>query len=108
MLRQASLFSVIILTGTRKRLVSDIRNVVQEAPLFVPIMPRSGCPCMRITNCGSLGWVTDKERGYRYQPNHPVTEKPWPEMPQSSWSFGAHVLGLDAPPEACLVNFLFH
>ena len=23
--------------------------------------------------CGSLGWVTDKDRGYRYQPQHPVT-----------------------------------
>jgi DNA oxidative demethylase len=38
---------------------------------------------VRMTNCGALGWVTDKERGYRYQPEHPVTGKPWPEIPQS-------------------------
>ena len=31
-------------------------------------MPRSGKPMsVRMTNAGPLGWVTDKERGYRYQ-----------------------------------------
>jgi len=35
-----------------------------------------------MTNCGPLGWVTDKERGYRYQPTHPVMGRPWPPMPQ--------------------------
>ncbi len=49
-----------------------------------PQMPRTGKPMsVRMTNCGSLGWVTDKERGYRYQATHPVTGKPWPAMPQS-------------------------
>ena len=45
-----------------------LRAVMDEAPLFTPTMPRSGKPMsVRMTNCGPLGWVTDKERGYRYQ-----------------------------------------
>ena len=38
---------------------------------------------VRMTNCGTLGWVTDKERGYRYQAMHPVTGELWPPMPES-------------------------
>lgn len=87
-------------------LVTTLRDVVQEAPLFVPIMPRTGTPMhVRMTNCGSLGWVTDKERGYRYQPNHPVTEKPWPDMPEPLLSLWRNLAGVSAKPEACLVNF---
>lgn len=58
-----------------------------------------------MTNCGDLGWVTDKERGYRYQSNHPVTGKPWPEIPASLLALWEAVSGYPAPPEACLVNF---
>ena len=64
-------------------LLREIRAVMEEAPLFTPTMPRSGKPMsVRMTNCGPLGWVTDKERGYRYQPLHPVTGKPWPPIPK--------------------------
>ena len=49
-------------------LLRALRAVMDEAPLFTPTMPRSGKPMsVRMTNCGPLGWVTDKERGYRYQ-----------------------------------------
>ncbi len=63
----------------QENLVDIIRGVVAEAPLYVPVMPGTGRPMsVRMTNCGPLGWVTDKERGYRYQPTHPLTGKPWP------------------------------
>ncbi len=63
----------------QEALVEAIRAVVADAPLFVPVMPGTGKPMsVRMTNCGPLGWVTDKERGYRYQPTHPVTGRPWP------------------------------
>ena len=43
-------------------LVEDIRGVVTEAPLYVPAMPKTGKEMsVRMTNCGPLGWVTDKE-----------------------------------------------
>src|SRR5262245_37678817 len=68
-------------------------------------MPKSGKPLsVRMTNCGPLGWVTD-EAGYRYQPLHPQTGKPWPAMPDilvDAWNALARYPHL---PESCLVNY---
>ena len=87
-------------------LLTEIRRIIAEAPLFTPTMPRSGNPMsVRMTNCGPLGWVTDKERGYRYQSTHPVTGKPWPPMPQLLLDLWNEVSGYPAPPEACLINY---
>jgi alkylated DNA repair protein (DNA oxidative demethylase) len=87
-------------------LLTEIRRIIAEAPLFTPTMPRSGKPMsVRMTNCGPLGWVTDKERGYRYQPTHPVTGKPWPKMPQVLLDLWNEVSRYPAPPEACLINY---
>ena len=45
---------------------------VRAAPLYTPRMPKTGKPMsVRMTNCGPLGWVTDAERGYRYQADPP-------------------------------------
>ncbi|MEM0899393.1 MAG: alpha-ketoglutarate-dependent dioxygenase AlkB [Pseudomonadota bacterium] len=90
----------------QKDLLEDIRSVVSDAPLFQPAMPRTGKPLsVRMTNCGSLGWVTDKERGYRYQPHHPVTGKPWPDIPSKLMELWAELSAWQQEPEACLVNF---
>jgi DNA oxidative demethylase len=88
------------------KLLDELRAVMEEAPLFTPTMPRSGKPMsVRMTNCGPLGWATDKERGYRYQATHPVTGKPWPPMPEALLKLWREVAGYPAPPEACLVNY---
>ncbi|MDM9649878.1 alpha-ketoglutarate-dependent dioxygenase AlkB [Rhizobium sp. S163] len=90
----------------QEALVDIIRSIVAQAPLYTPVMPGTGKPMsVRMTNCGSLGWVTDKERGYRYQPTHPATGKPWPEIPAELLDIWNDVSGYDKPPEACLVNF---
>lgn len=90
----------------QEALVEDIRKVVQAAPLYVPAMPRTGKEMsVRMTNCGTLGWVTDKECGYRYQPTHPVTGEPWPPIPDVLLSLWQEVACYPHPPEACLVNF---
>jgi DNA oxidative demethylase len=87
-------------------LLAELRAIIAQAPLFTPTMPRSGKPMsVRMTNCGPLGWVTDKEHGYRYQPTHPETGKPWPPMPQLLLDLWSEVAGYPAPPEACLVNY---
>ena len=87
-------------------LVDDIRAVVAAAPLYVPAMPKTGKEMsVRMTNCGALGWVTDKENGYRYQEMHPVTLKPWPPIPERLLSLWQDVAEYSQPPEACLVNF---
>lgn len=87
-------------------LLEDIRAMVAEAPLFTPQMPRTGKEMsVRMTNCGALGWVTDKEFGYRYQAAHPVTGSPWPDMPPRLTSLWQELAAYPHPAEACLVNF---
>jgi DNA oxidative demethylase len=87
-------------------LVEDIRTVVTNAPLYVPAMPKTGKEMsVRMTNCGVLGWVTDKEGGYRYQAVHPVTQRPWPAIPQRLLELWQEVGDFPLLPEACLVNF---
>jgi alkylated DNA repair protein (DNA oxidative demethylase) len=90
----------------QEALVEATRDVVLQAPLYVPAMPRTGKEMsVRMTNCGSLGWVTDKERGYRYQSTHPVTGEPWPPIPDALMWLWQEVAAYPQPPEACLVNF---
>jgi alkylated DNA repair protein (DNA oxidative demethylase) len=87
-------------------LLGAIRRVIAEAPLYTPTMPRSGKPMsVRMTNAGPLGWVTDKERGYRYQAMHPETGKPWPPIPPMLLDLWTECAGYPHPPEACLINY---
>lgn len=86
-------------------LVEDLRAILAEAPLFQPVMPRTGKPfSVRMSNCGSLGWVADRA-GYRYQPRHPVTGRPWPAMPSALLALWEAVARYPHPPEACLINW---
>ena len=92
--------------GAQNALLAALRQVIAEAPLFTPTMPRSGNPMsVRMTNCGPLGWVTDKERGYRYQATHPETGKPWPPIPPLLLDLWDGVADYPFPPQACLVNY---
>jgi DNA oxidative demethylase len=87
-------------------LVEEIRDIVAGAPLFVPKMPKTGKEMsVRMTNCGNLGWVTDKERGYRYQATHPATGEPWPDMPETLKQVWKDQARYPHEPEACLINF---
>lgn len=86
-------------------LLADVRAVIAAAPLFTPVMPRTGKPfSVRMTNCGPLGWVSDAA-GYRYQPFHPQTRAPWPPLPPALERLWEACAGFPAPPEACLVNY---
>lgn len=92
--------------AAQEHLVDIIRRIVVEAPLYVPVMPGTGKPMsVRMTNCGPLGWVTDKVRGYRYQSTHPVTGKAWPQMPHELLDLWEKLADHAKPPEACLINF---
>jgi DNA oxidative demethylase len=96
-------------TPTQKVLLDDVRRVMNEAPLYVPAMPRSGTPLsVQMTNCGPLGWVTDRHGGYRYQRTHPATGRPWPSLPDRLLALWEAVSDYPAPPEACLVNYYSH
>ena len=89
----------------QEALLEDIRDVVRSAPLFTPVMPRTGKPfSVRMTSCGPLGWVSDIH-GYRYQPDHPETGRPWPAIPERLLRLWEDVAPGAPSPEACLVNF---
>jgi DNA oxidative demethylase len=91
--------------AAQEALVAELRAAVIKAPLFVPLMPRTGRPfSVRMTNMGTLGWVSDRN-GYRYQAVHPDTGTPWPAMPRAVLDIWTNLSGYSQPPEACLVNF---
>lgn len=87
-------------------LVAAVRRCLIEAPLYTPVMPRSGKAfSVRMSNAGPLGWVSDRTGGYRYQAHHPVTDRPWPSIPEPLLEAWAELSGYRAPPEACLINW---
>ena len=89
----------------QERLRDAISEVIAQAPIYQPVMPRSGRPfSVRMTNAGPLGWVSDR-RGYRYQARHPETEEPWPPIPAEALEVWRELSGYGADPECCLVNF---
>jgi DNA oxidative demethylase len=76
------------------------------APLYRPTMPRTGKPVsVKMSNFGPLGWVTDKQKGYRYEVAHPVNGNAWPEMPQTLLNLWGEIADYPARPEACLINY---
>ena len=90
----------------QQNLLKAIRGGTAAAPLFTPKMPRTGKEMsVRMTNFGTLGWVTDKENGYRYQATHPVSGDPWPKMPDELLALWDELAQYPHPPEACLVNY---
>lgn len=92
--------------ASQRELLREIRAVIGEAPLFTPAMPRTGKPfSVAMTNCGTLGWVSDRARGYRYQSTHPLTGNPWPAMPEAVLDIWWALSDYPAPPEACLINY---
>ncbi|MDH7796629.1 MULTISPECIES: alpha-ketoglutarate-dependent dioxygenase AlkB [unclassified Beijerinckia] len=87
-------------------LVEQLRLCLRAAPLYTPHMPRTGKAfSVRMSNCGSLGWMSDVERGYRYEARHPVTGAPWPDIPDLVLKAWRETSAYPALPEACLINF---
>ena len=90
---------------TQRALVAELQEAVASAPFFRPVMPRTGRPfSVQMINLGSLGWVSDRAGGYRYQPLHPVTGKPWPPIPAAVLAVWRAIADYPGDPEACLVN----
>jgi DNA oxidative demethylase len=89
----------------QEQLAAEVARIIDAAPLYTSVMPRTGKPMsVRMTNCGSFGWMSDREGGYRYVPRHPITNKPWPDIPQALLRIWREVANFDKPPQACLVN----
>jgi alkylated DNA repair protein (DNA oxidative demethylase) len=88
-------------------LVAALRDIVEQAPFRHMVTPGGHPMSVAMTNCGSLGWVTDPS-GYRYDADDPETAKPWPAMPAPFRELArqaADRAGFGGfSPDACLVN----
>jgi alkylated DNA repair protein (DNA oxidative demethylase) len=91
--------------ASQENLALEIAEIIARAPLYTCAMPRTGAlMSVRMTNCGELGWLSDKDGGYRYAPRHPVTDEAWPAIPKALLLAWERLAGYPAAPEACLIN----
>lgn len=88
-------------------LVDAIRDIVRHAPLYRPVTPGGRAFSVRMSNCGPMGWVSDRN-GYRYQPRHPLTDEPWPAIPALLLDLWQKLNPSQPAPDACLINFYDH
>ncbi len=88
-------------------LLSALQHVAARAPFRHMVTPGGFRMSVAMTNCGSLGWVTDRT-GYRYAAADPESGLPWPPMPESflRLATGAAARGgfNGYVPDVCLVN----
>lgn len=85
----------------------ELQTIFDVSPLRHMMTPGGFRMSVALTNCGSLGWTTDR-RGYRYTRIDPETGQPWPALPPSFLAL-AHQAALQAgfpefQPDACLIN----
>lgn len=88
-------------------LLAGVEAVLAQSPLRHMVTPSGFRMSVAMTNCGRLGWVTDRT-GYRYDTIDPENGKPWPRMPEAFMELAvdaAAEAGFDGfAPDACLVN----
>jgi alkylated DNA repair protein (DNA oxidative demethylase) len=88
-------------------LMAAIETITAQAPFRHMVTPGGYQMSVAMTNCGALGWVTDRT-GYRYDSIDPASGRPWPEMPpvfRELAALAAAQAGFAGfRPEACLIN----
>jgi alkylated DNA repair protein (DNA oxidative demethylase) len=88
-------------------LLSSLRRIVEHSPFRNMVTPGGFRMSVAMTNCGKLGWVTDRS-GYRYDRIDPETGQSWPEMPAPFLRLAvmaATQAGFPKfVPDACLIN----
>jgi alkylated DNA repair protein (DNA oxidative demethylase) len=88
-------------------LLPALEAVEDASPFRQMITPGGFTMSVALTNCGALGWTTDR-RGYRYTRTDPLSGKQWPPMPGVFARLAraaALAAGFDRfEPDACLVN----
>jgi alkylated DNA repair protein (DNA oxidative demethylase) len=87
----------------QRDLLTEVLAAAEAAPFYRPATPGGKAMSVEMTNLGPLGWVTDAG-GYRYEPRHPGTGRPWPPMPALLLELWSELTGCETPPDACLVN----
>ena len=90
-----------------RALLTAIDRIAAQAPFRRMTTPGGFQMSVAMTNCGSVGWVTDRT-GYRYDPRDPDSGAPWPLMPDVFLALArdaAEEAGFTGfVPDACLIN----
>lgn len=88
-------------------LIAAVDRIAEAAPFRHLVTPGGFRMSVAMTNCGPLGWVSDR-RGYRYEALDPQTGQPWPPMPVAFFELAeaaAEAVGFAGfAPDACLIN----
>ena len=88
-------------------LLRALAAVADAAPFRHMVTPGGHRMSVAMTNCGTVGWVTDRT-GYRYNRTDPESGLPWPEMPgvfvDLAAEAAAHAGFAGFTPDACLIN----
>jgi DNA oxidative demethylase len=93
--------------GRASEVLAAVEAVAAAAPFRHLVTPGGFRMSVAMTNCGSLGWVSDR-RGYRYDSRDPMSGEPWPEMPPvflelaQTAALASGFVGFE--PDACLLN----
>ena len=88
-------------------LIAALRVIVGLAPLRHMMTPGGHRMSVAMTNCGRVGWVTDRT-GYSYDTHDPEAGQPWPPMPPVFRELAAQAAARGGfagfAPDACLIN----
>jgi len=88
-------------------LLAEVREIAVHSPFRHLITPGGFRMSVAMTNCGTVGWVSDRT-GYRYTRLDPDTGRSWPPMPavfRRVATAAAAAAGFgDYSPDVCLIN----
>jgi alkylated DNA repair protein (DNA oxidative demethylase) len=92
---------------TQDELLLSLKSIAERSPFRNMVTPGGHRMSVAMTNCGPLGWVTDRS-GYRYDAIDPEMNRPWPMMPLPFRELAvaaAEEAGFsNFVPDACLIN----
>ncbi len=84
-----------------------VEAIATRAPFRFMTTPGGFRMSVAMTNCGEVGWVTDRT-GYRYDTIDPATGKTWPPMPNALTLLATNAAAAAGyrrfKPDSCLIN----
>ncbi|WP_150752104.1 DNA oxidative demethylase AlkB [Pseudomonas fluorescens] len=90
-----------------EQILPALDAILAVAPLRHMVTPGGFSMSVGTSSCGALGWITDRH-GYRYSSVDPLSDLPWPAMPQvfSTLAQSAAVRAgfTDFNADSCLIN----
>lgn len=89
------------------KLIDEVARLASAAAFRHMITPGGYKMSVAMTNCGRLGWVSDRS-GYRYASVDPDTGAAWPSMPPQFLDIAVRAAAeagfANYDPDACLIN----